>query len=209
MIMKKLFYFITLFYCSFTFAQSPISDTAFVLPKNGKFYLVNRIDYDDNSYFEKMTMIGDTAQFYISALQKFESTANSFANFVNGSYFYSKEITGAIRENNGITQITGKSPIDSLGLQTFEHLSDSTFRWVINTGAGAIPITWNKAANGSLRYTVQGSTAKVLFGFGKSLIRLNAFPTTGNFLDLYWDEGRKLYVSQDGKSIVRRLVLNR
>jgi hypothetical protein len=190
-------------------AQSPIFDTAYVISKNSKFYLLNRIEYDDNSYYEKVSIIGDTAQFYLSALQKFESTANSFANFVNGSYFYSKEITGAIRENNGITQITGKSPVDSLGLQTFEHLSDSIFRWTINTGTGAIPITWNKTANGSLRYTVQGSTAKVLFGFGKSLIRLNGFPTTGNFLDLYWDEGRKLYISQDGKSIVRRLVLNR
>jgi hypothetical protein len=190
-------------------AQSPIFDTAYVISKNSKFYLLNRIEYDDDSYYEKVTIIGDTAQFYISALQKFESTANSYANFVNGSYFYSKEITGAIKENIGITQITGKNAIDSLGLQTFEHLSDSTFRWVINTGSGAIPITWNKAANESLRYTVQGTTARVLYGFGKSLIRLNGFPTTGNFLDLYWDEGRKLYVSQDGKSIIRRLLMNK
>jgi hypothetical protein len=190
-------------------AQSPVFDTAYVISKNSKFYFLNRIEYDDDSYYEKVTIIGDTAQFYLSALQKFESTANSYANFINGSYFYSKEITGALRENTGITQITGKSPIDSLGLQTFEHLDDENFRWVINTGTGAIPITWNKATNGSLRYTVQGTTARVLYGFGKSLIRLNGFPTTGNFLDLYWDEGRKLYVSQDGKSIVRRLVLNR
>jgi hypothetical protein len=201
---------ILLAFCSTVLnAQSPIFDTAYVISKNSKFYFLNRIEYDDDSYYEKVTIIGDTAQFYLSALQKFESTANSYANFVNGSYFYSKEITGALRENTGITQITGKSPIDSLGLQTFEHLDDENFRWVINTGTGAIPITWNKAANGSLRYTVQGSTARVLYGFGKSLIRLNGFPTTGNFLDLYWDEGRKLYVSQDGKSIVRRLVLNR
>jgi len=201
---------ILLAFCSSVLnAQSPIFDTAYVISNNSKFYLLNRIEYDDDSYYEKVTIIGDTSQFYISALQKFESTANSYANFVNGSYFYSKEITEAIKENIGITQITGKSPIDSLGLQTFEHLNDSTFRWVINTGSGAIPITWNIAVNGSLRYTVQGTTARVLYGFGKSLIRLNGFPTTGNFLDLFWNEGRKLYVSQDGKSIVRRLLLNR
>lgn len=206
--MKRILILLT--FCSTILnGQSPVFDTAYVISKNSKFYLLNRIEYDDDSYYEKVTIIGDTAKFYLSALQKFESTANSYANFVNGSFFYSKEITGALRENTGITQITGQSPIDTLGLQTFEHLSDSTFRWVINTGSGAIPITWNKTANGSLRYTVQGSTAKVLFGFGKALIRLNAFPTTGSFLDLYWDEGRKLYVSQDGKSIVKRLVLNR
>jgi hypothetical protein len=186
-------------------AQSPIFDTAYVLPLNGKFYLLNRIEYDDDSYYEKVTIIGDTAQFYLSALQKFESTANSFANFVNGSYFYGKETTGAIRENAGIIAITGKSPIDSLGLQTFEFISDNKFRWVINN----IPITFSITANKVLRYTVEGSTIKTMFGFGKNMIRLTSYPTTGSFLDLYWDEGRKLYVSQDGKSIVRRLVLNR
>ena len=186
-------------------AQSPIFDTAYVISQNSKFYLLNRIEYDDDSYYEKVTIIGDTAQFYLSALQKFESTANSFANFVNGSYFYGKETTGAIRENAGIIAITGKSPIDTLGVQTFEFISDNKFRWVINN----TPITFSITANKVLRYTVEGLTARTMFGFGKNMIRLTSYPTTGNFLDLYWDEGRKLYVSQDGKSIVRRLVLNR
>ena len=186
-------------------AQSPIFDTAYVISKNSKFYFLNRIEYDDDSYYEKVTIIGDTSQFYISALQKFESTANSYANFVNGSYFYGKETTGAIRENAGIIAITGKSPIDTLGVQTFEFISDNKFRWVINN----TPITFAITANKVLRYTVEGLTARTMFGFGKNMIRLTSYPTTGNFLDLYWDEGRKLYVSQDGKSIIRRLVLNR
>jgi hypothetical protein len=138
-------------------------------------------------------------------LQKFESTANSFANFVNGSYFYGKETTGAIRENAGIIAITGKSPIDTLGVQTFEFLSDNKFRWVINN----TPITFSITANKVLRYAIEGTAARTMFGFGKNMIRLTSYPTTGNFLDLYWDEGRKLYVSQDGKIIIRRLVLNR
>jgi hypothetical protein len=203
--MKRIIYFIALFYSTFTMAQNQVFDTAYVLPLNGKFYLLNRIEYDDNSYYEKVTIIGDTSQFYLSALQKFESTANSFANFVNGSYFYGKETTGAIRENAGIIAITGKSPIDTLGVQTFEFISDNKFRWVINN----TPITFSITANKVLRYTVEGTAARTMFGFGKNMIRLTSYPTTGSFLDLYWDEGRKLYVSQDGKSIVRRLVLNR
>jgi hypothetical protein len=197
---------ILLAFCSnVLIAQNQVFDTAYVLPLNGKFYLLNRIEYDDDSYYEKVTIIGDTAQFYTSALQKFESTANSFANFVNGSYFYGKETTGAIRENAGIIAITGKSPIDTLGVQTFEFISDNKFRWVINN----TPINFNITANKVLRYTVEGTAARTMFGFGKNMIRLTSYPTTGSFLDLYWDEGRKLYVSQDGKSIVRRLVLNR
>jgi hypothetical protein len=186
-------------------AQNQVFDTAYVISQNSKFYLLNRIEYDDDSYYEKVTIIGDTAQFYISALQKFESTANSFANFVNGSYFYGKETTGAIRENAGIIAITGKSPIDTLGFQTFEFISDNKFRWVINN----TPITFSITANKVLRYTVEGSTIKTMFGFGKNMIRLTSYPTTGNFLDLYWDEGRKLYVSQDGKINLRRISVNR
>jgi hypothetical protein len=186
-------------------AQSPVFDTAYVISQNSKFYLLNRIEYDDDSYYEKVTIIGDTAQFYLSALQKFESTANSFANFVNGSYFYGKETTGAIRENAGIIAITGKSPIDTLGLQTFEFISDNKFRWVINN----TPITFSITANKVLRYTVEGSTIKTMFGFGNNMIRLTSYPTTGSFLDLYWDEGRKLYVSQDGKINLRRISATR
>ena len=203
--MKRIIYFIALFYSTFTMAQNQVFDTAYVLPLNGKFYLVNRIEYDDDSYYEKMTMIGDTAQFYLSALQKFESTANSFANFVNGSYFYSKETTGAIRENAGIEVITGKSPIDTLGVRTFEFLSDDKFKWVINN----ISITFTITANKVLRYTVEGTAARTMFGFGKNMIRLTSYPTTGSFLDLYWDEGRKLYVSQDGKINLRRISATR
>ena len=199
--MKRIIYFIALFYSTFTMAQNQVFDTAYVLPLNGKFYLVNRIEYDDDSYYEKMTMIGDTAQFYLSALQKFESTANSFANFVNGSYFYGKETTGAIRENAAIETITGKSPIDTLGVRTFEFLSDNKFKWVINN----TPITFTITANEVLRYTVEGTAARTMYGFGKSVIRLTSYPTTGSFLDLYWDEGRKLYVSQDGKINLRRI----
>ena len=203
--MKRIIYFIALFYSTITMAQNQVFDTAYVLPLNGKFYLVNRIEYDDESYYEKMTMIGDTAQFYLSALQKFESTANSFANFVNGSYFYGKETTGAIRENAAIEVITGKSPIDTLGVRTFEFLSDNKFKWVINN----TPITFAITANKVLRYTVEGATIKTMFGFGKNMIRLTSYPTTGSFLDLYWDEGRKLYVSQDGKINLRRISATR
>lgn len=203
--MKRIIYFIALFYSSFTMAQNQVFDTAYVLPLNGKFYLVNRIEYDDDSYYEKMTMIGDTAQFYLSALQKFESTANSFANFVNGSYFYGKETTAAIRENASIETITGKSPIDTLGVRTYEFLSNDKFKWVINN----IPIAFTITANKVLRYTVEGTAARTMYGFGKSVIRLTSYPTTGSFLDLYWDEGRKLYVSQDGKIILRRILATR
>jgi hypothetical protein len=190
-------------------AQNQVFDTAYVISKNSKFYLLNRIEYDDDSYYEKVTIIGDTSQFYLSALQKFESTANSFANFVNGSYFYGKETSGAIRENAGIIAITGKSPIDTLGARTYEFLSDEKFKWVINQSGTSTPITFSVAANKTLRYVLDGNLSRLMYGFGKNMIRLTNFQNVGVFLDLYWDEGRKLYISQDGKINLRRISLNR
>ena len=84
-------------------------------------------------------------------------------------------------------------------------LSDDKFKWVINN----VPITFSITANKVLRYTVEATAARTMFGFGKSVIRLTSYPTTGSFLDLYWDEGRKLYVSQDGKINLRRIFATR
>ena len=103
-----------------------------------------------------------------------------------------------------LRQSQAKSPIDTLGVRTFEFLSDNKFKWIINTGTGAIPITFNITSAKVLRYTIESTASRTMYGFGQNVIRLTSFPTTGSFLDLYWDEGRKLYVSQDGKIIIKK-----
>jgi hypothetical protein len=60
-----------------------------------------------------------------------------------------------------------------------------------------------------LRYLVEGSTAKIVYVFSKFAIRLISYPVLGQFLDLYWEEGKSRYISQDGKVILRQLKVTR
>jgi hypothetical protein len=202
--------FIIIFLLPFTiYCQNVISDTSYVVSENGYFYLNNTINYDDNSYVINKTFIGDTVQFYASTLRNFQNKASDFSVKVVRTNMFSKEISAAIRENKNIELITGKNPIDTLGLQTFEFLSDDKFKWSINTGSGFIPITFNITVAKVLRYSIDNTASRTMYGFGQNVIRLTSFPTTGNFLDLYWDEGRKLYVSQDGKTIIKKILASR
>jgi hypothetical protein len=202
--------FIIIFLLPFTiYCQNVISDTTYVVSENGYFYLNNTINYDDNSYIINKSFIGDTIQFYESTLRNFQNKASDYSIKVVRTNMFSKEISAAIRENKNIELITGKNPIDTLGMQTFEFLSDNKYKWTINTGTGAIPIKFNITSAKVLRYTIESTASKTMYGFGQNVIRLTSFPTTGSFLDLYWNEGRKLYVSQDGKIIIKKILATR
>lgn len=202
----KNFNFVIIFLLPLTiYCQNVATDTSFVVSENGYFYLNHTIIYDNNSYEITKKIIGDTFDFYNLSFRHLQNKINEYNVKVVNTNMFSKEITYAIRENANILQITGKSPIDTLGVRTFEFLSDNKFRWVINN----TPITFTITANKVLRYTVEGASIKTMFGFGKNMIRLRSYPTTGSFLDLYWDEGRKLYVSQDGKINLRRISATR
>ena len=191
----------------FALAQSPVNDTSFVRQVDSIFYLVYKVDYSDGGYNERQTYIGTVDQFYLQAEQKFESTAMNYANIVTGYNNISKEITGAIRENAGILALTGKSPIDTIGLRAMEFLN--TNQWDIWVNGQFIPITFFINANGVLRYQLEGATARNMFGFGKWGIRLISFPDPGSSLDLFFNEGRKRYESQDGKTWIRMKGANR
>ena len=202
----KNFNFVIIFLLPLTiYCQNVVTDTSYVISENGYFYLNHTIVYDDNSYVISKKIIGDTLDFYALSLRHLQNKINEYNVKVVNTNMFSKEITTEIRENANILQITGKSPIDTLGVRTYEFLSDNKFRWIINN----TPITFTITANKVLRYTVEGATIKTMFGFGKNMIRLTSYPTTGSFLDLYWDEGRKLYVSQDGKINLRRISATR
>lgn len=202
----KNFNFVIIFLLPLTiYCQNVATDTSYVISENGYFYLNHTIVYDDNSYVISKKIIGDTLDFYALSLRHLQNKINEYNVKVVNTNMFSKEISIEIRENANILQITGKSPIDTLGVRTYEFLSDNKFKWVINN----TPITFTITASKVLRYTVEGTAARTMYGFGKSVIRLTAYPTTGSFLDLYWDEGRKLYVSQDGKIILRRILATR
>jgi hypothetical protein len=208
--MKNILFFFLLLLPCLAAAQSLLTDTAYVSNVNGIFYLISRYDYTDGTYAERSQRIGDTSDFYRVALQRFESEARDNANRVMGYINYSREISSAIRENAGIIAVTGKSPLDTLEKRAEAHLIDDGATWAMIAPTGNASVAFSVTAAGQLRYSIDGATPRaVAAAFDRYVMRLAAYPVAGQSLDLYWDEGRNRYVSQDGKIIIRKIVARR
>lgn len=204
--MKKIFFF--LLFVSQIKAQSIIFDTSYVKIIDNSYYLIYRADYADGGYYEKASMIGDTSQLYYGALSSFENNANNFADKVVAYYDFGRKTTAAIRENNNILQLTGKNPLDTILKNNEAFYTDN--KWQISALGTTAAVDFNYNKNTSdLRYIVEGSTSKNAIVFSKFSIRLISYPVLGQFLDLYWEEAKNRYISQDGKVWIRQLKPNR
>ncbi len=204
--MKKIFFF--LLFASKLQAQTITFDTSYVKIIDNAYYLIYRADYADGGYYEKASIIGDTSQLYYGALSSFENNANNFADKVVAYYDFGRKITAVIRENNNLLTMTGKNPLDTILKNNAEFYTDNKWQITSLGITAAVDFNYNKNTS-AFRYIVEGSTAKNAIVFSKFAIRLISYPVLGQFLDLYWEEGKSRYISQDGKVILRQLKANR
>ena len=204
--MKQIIFF--LFFVSQISAQSIIFDTSYIKIIDNAYYLIYRADYIDGGYYEKASIIGDTSQLYNGAMTSFENNANNFADKVIAYYDFGRKTTAAIRENNNIQELTGKNPLDTILKNNEEFFTGN--KWQISAlgTTAAVDFNYNKNTS-AFRYIVEGSTAKNAIVFSKFAIRLTSYPVLGQFLDLYWEEAKNRYISQDGKVILRQLKATR
>jgi len=90
------------------------------------------------------------------------------------------------------------------------HLIDTAATWAMIAPTGNASVAFSVTAAGQLRYSIDGGTPRnIAAAFDRYVIRLAAYPAAGQSLDLYWDEGRNRYVSQDGKIIIRKVTVRR
>jgi hypothetical protein len=205
--MKNLLYL--LFIVSQLNGQTINFDTSYVKLIDNNYYLIYRADFTDGGYYEKASIIGDTSQLYNGAISSFENSSNNFADKVVAYYDFGRKITASIRENANILELTGKNPLDTI-LKSNESFYTSN-KWQINAlgNANALDFNYNKNT-GVFRYIVEGSTAKNAIVFSKFTIRLLSYPILGQFVDLYFEQEKNRYISQDGKIILRQIKqLNR
>lgn len=200
--MKKIFFF--LLFASQLQSQTITFDTSYVKIIDNAYYLIYRADYADGGYYEKASIIGDTSQLYYGALSSFENNANNFADKVIAYYDFGRKTTAAIRENNNILELTGKNPLDTILKNHEAFYTDNKWQITSLGTTAAVDFNYNKNTS-AFRYIVEGSTAKNAIVFSKFAIRLISYPTLGQFVDLYWEEAKNRYISQDGKLILRQL----
>jgi hypothetical protein len=200
--MKQIIFF--LLFVSQLSAQSITFDTSYVKIIDNAYYLIYRADYVDGGYYEKASIIGDTSQLYNGAMTSFENNANNFADKVIAYYDFGRKTTAAIRENNNIQELTGKNPLDTILKNNEAFYTDNKWQ-IISLGTTlAVDFNYNKNTS-AFRYIVEGSTPKNAIVFSKFAIRLISYPVLGQFIDLYWEEAKNRYISQDGKVILRQL----
>jgi len=207
--MKKLIFVFCSIFSTAAFSQSVVEDTAFIVNTNGVFFTKTVINYSDGSYNERTSRLGDTAEFYQNTMGGFMNRAVDYSRIVTSNIDITKNIGAAIRENNNIVTAVGKSPLDSLTKQAIPHLVDNGANWTLVTPTANVAIVFSVNANGALRYSADGAQARNVTAFGQYVLRLTAYPATGQFLDLFWDEGRRRYASQDGKIIIRKVTVRR
>jgi len=137
-------------------------------------------------------------------MTSFENNANNFADKVIAYYDFGRKTTAAIRENNNIQELTGKNPLDTILKNNEAFYTDN--KWQITSLGTTLAVDFNYNKNTSaFRYIVEGSTPKNAIVFSKFAIRLISYPVLGQFVDLYWEEAKNRYISQDGKVILRQL----
>jgi len=171
------------------------------------FFLIYKMDFSDGSYNTRSSYIGNKDALYIQALQKMESKAAEIANKVVSATAIQREITYVIQENSGVIAISGQSPLDTLTFRAATYLTNEKFIYQIISGADVKTVSFALNSQNKLRYLMEGQAARAVWGFDKWVLRLVNYD--GSPLDLFWDENRKRYVSQDGKTILRRINLNK
>jgi hypothetical protein len=179
-------------------------DTSYVKIIDNAYYLIYRADYTDGGYYEKASIIGDTSQLYNGAMASFENNANNFADKVIAYYDFGRKTTAAIRENNNIQELTGKNPLDTILKNNEAFYTDNKWQITSLGTTAAVDFNYNKNTS-AFRYIVEGSAAKNAIVFSKFAIRFFSYPALGQFVDLYWEEAKNRYISQDGKVILKKL----
>lgn len=203
--MKHIFFIIT-FYPALLACQNIVSDTSYLTQSGDNYLFVERFNYDNGGYLERSTFIGDGPALVARARTRMEATARQYADVVGVANKYTREIAGAIREDQSITALTGTSPIGQLIEGALPFLLDSTATWQINAADGTVSnFRFFTTAQGALRYQVGTATARQCIAFGTDVIRLTAYPAQGSNIDLYWNAATNRYVNLGGSVTVRRI----
>lgn len=196
--MKKLLFLF--FFPAILTAQREVSlDTTYFENASGNFFSVRRVVYLNGEETFTKTIIGDTSSLVENQINRIIRQAESMAIDAATVSNFRRRLADLKRESNVILAASGVSPLD-----TVQARSVSKFLapgWTIRESGAITGITFNVNAQGRLRYTVQGQSARNADLFGDVLI-LNAYPAAGSQVELYKNsEGN--YMAVDRSVVVR------
>lgn len=196
--MKNILYFLLLPLSLFAQRETK-TDTSYIESANGSFFSARRVVYLNDEEDYKKTIIGDTARLVQNQIERITAQAASMARDAQTVSNFKRQLAGLIRESNAVLAASGVSPIDTVQkLHVLKFLSPG---WTIRQSGVITDVSFAVNANGRLRYTVTGQSARNADLFGDVMI-LNAYPITGSQVELYRNsEGN--YMTLDRSVVVR------
>jgi hypothetical protein len=174
------------------------TDTAYVVKVGDLFYLVERTTQANGSYVESSTLRGDLEQFsdYTEGaiVRRASALSQSVAEVLKADRLW----TTIIQQDAGFQQAYGKSPLTDVQQQYDSTLLMDTWQ-LEQPGQNAVPITFSRNAQGKLRTTWNGLTAKTVY-LVSSTMRVVNFNAGGamNFYqltpNLWTDSNRSIFI---------------
>ena len=196
--MRNIIYFLFLPLSLFAQRETKV-DTTWIENAGGQFFGVRRIVYLNDEEDYKKTLIGDTARLAQNQVERITTRAASMAVDASQVSTFKRKLADLIRESDAVLAASGVSPIDTVQkLHVLKFLSPG---WTIRQSGVITDVSFAVNANGRLRYTVTGQSARNADLFGDVMI-LNAYPITGSQVELYRNSGGN-YMTLDRSVVVR------
>lgn len=196
--MKKILFLLLLPLSVFAQRETK-TDTTYLINESGKWFSARRVVYINNEETFNKTLIGDTARLVQNQIERITAQAASMARDAQTVSNFKRQLAGLIRESNAVLAASGVSPIDTV--QKLHVLKFLAPGWTIRQSGAITDISFLVNAQGRFRYTITGQQTRNADLFGDVII-LNAYPTTGNRVELYRNsEGN--YMSLDRSVVVR------
>lgn len=197
--MKKILFFLLLFPACLLAQREVKLDTTWLENAGGKWLKVSRVVYLNDEETLTKVLVGDTSRLVQNQIDRIILSAQSMANDARTVSTFRRRLNDLIRESNAIRTASGVSPIDTVQRRYVGKFLQAG--WTIRESGTITPITFNVNAQGRLRYTVQGQSARNADLFG-DVLTLNAYPSPGNQVELYMNSERN-YMSLDRSVVVR------
>ena len=185
--MKKLFFLLACLPV-FAMAQEVTKDTSWFNNTGGNFFNVTRIEYDNGTYTETASLVGDTTAMVSYYANYISAQAQNYASAAVVAMKAQAATATLAKLDTSMTARLARSPITSI-MSSYERefLIGS---WEIVYNGTTTAVTFPRlSTNQRIRLLPSGGTARTLLIFG-NMLRIVNYPVTGNNTLFKVKEGR-------------------
>lgn len=192
--------YIFLFLPFFAGAQEVTKDTSWILNLSGAFYNVSRVEYDNGTYTESSSMVGDTAALLSYYTNYIATQARQYSSAAIVAMKAQSATTFLARIDTLTNQRISQSPITAI-MASYER-DFLTGNWELQYSGTTTAVTFPRlSSNQRIRILPAGGQARTMLIFG-DMMRVVNYPVQGN---------NTLFKVRNGRweNLTRTIVLRR